>query len=233
MEKRIGTFIIRDSDSVRLANQLAIGPALRLVETEGGVPELTGPLAEVEIYPSGGDDGPAITAALARYPRVRLAPGTFQLAAAIVVPAGRRVAGSGVANTEVVCAGMAMILSADAEVEALTLTGPGPSPFGASIAYGLRAGGGSTRIADVRVRGFEMRGVWLLNPGRAIVERVSVEGAGIGIDAHSGSAFAGQVEIRNVSFTGCGTGMRLRGVHGTVAGAVVQLCNAGIVTFAS
>ncbi|MEW5925855.1 MAG: right-handed parallel beta-helix repeat-containing protein [Gemmatimonadota bacterium] len=99
MKAPVRNFVIRDAAGAREAETLVIGGGLRLATTAGGLPELSGATDDVVLSPSGGDDAPAINAALRRHQRIRLAPGKFTLGTRVDVPRGRTLAGSGMRRT--------------------------------------------------------------------------------------------------------------------------------------
>ncbi|MBD0318712.1 MAG: right-handed parallel beta-helix repeat-containing protein [Gemmatimonadetes bacterium] len=180
MSNRIDNIVVREVDGTsRFASSLVLGAGLRVTNTPGGLPELTGPLGEMELSPSGGNDTPAITAALAAYPRVRLAPGTFKVQTPLVLPAGRTLAGSGSPITELLSTAV-ITLGSETAIEGLTLTGPGTAGFGAGgIDYsGSGTGPRRVRITEVRARNFPSEAIRLTGADLVVLERVTVENVG-------------------------------------------------------
>lgn len=182
----LDTFIIRQpGGSFREAGTLVLGAGLNVRTTAGGLPELVGGAGgEATLYPSGGDDTQAIRDALAAYPIVRLAPGTFLASGEIVIPNGRALVGSGVTQTIVQASHAGALFSMQGgRIEGMILEGSSPTLAGS---YGIRTDPAAvfyTRyvIREVRVSGF-YDGIALEQP--YVSELVSVEvlnGDGMGI----------------------------------------------------
>ncbi|MBD0318711.1 MAG: right-handed parallel beta-helix repeat-containing protein [Gemmatimonadetes bacterium] len=221
MNKRIDNFIIREADgSARFANTLVLSPGLRVVDTLGGLPELTGIEGEVSITPSGGDDSGQIQRALdtSGVGRVRLAPGQFQLLSGLTLHPGQVLSGSG-ADLTTLNANLVITVtlgSSDSAVESLSIVGSGTAVTGSGT--NLRVDGVRIQYADVAVQ---------LSGTRLSVSRSRVENSG-----GEGLWFTGgeQVSVSDVAIDDvAGAGLRFEQLDNVrVTGATLRNCDVGI-----
>lgn len=177
-------FLIREGDGVRPAGTLVLGRGLLLSRTAGGQTELSG-TDDVVLRPSGGDDAAALQQALDTGRRVRLAAGTFRLAATVTVPRGRWLTGGGPGRTvlqathpgTVVAVGGGTAAPATA-VEGVTIVGVTPSSAGQT---GIEVGAGpweGLTFRDLEVKGCGRYGVYVQQATQVLVSNLSVQGAG-------------------------------------------------------
>lgn len=221
MTTRIDNFIIREADgSSRFSNTLVLSPGLRVVDTAGGLPELTGIEGEVWITPSGGDDGGPIQRALDMpgVARVRLAPGQFQLQAGLTLHPGQVLSGSGAELTTLNSSVQTAVTlgTSDSGVESLTIAGGSTGVLGSGI--NLRVDGVRIQLTDNAVQ---------LSGDRLSVSRSRVEsGQGEGLWFTNGE----QVSVTDVAIDGmAGSGMRFDSLDNVrVTGATIRNCDVGI-----
>ncbi len=194
MKAPLRNFIIREAAGVRQAETLVLGRGFQVTDTAGGLPEVTGLAGETVLMPSGGDDTPAIRAALADTPRVRLGPGIFNVSGTITLGPHQVLTGSGGTTVWATHWGVLFDLAGDgAGLEMMSLNGPGESAHG-SVAV-TAAGRSDLRFRALSVYNFQ-RGIEL-----GQVRRVSIT------DVQLGS-----VQLHAVSVTGPGDQVVLSGV---------------------
>ena len=223
MTNRIDNFIIREADgSSRFANSLVLGPGLRVVDTLGGLPELTGIEGEVWLTPSGGEDSGRIQAALDMpgVARVRLAPGQFQVLAGLTLHPGQVLSGSGAdlttINSNVVVT--VTLGTSDSGVESLSIVGAGTSVLGSGINLrvdgvrlqypdvGIQLSGERLSVSRTRVESSGGEAIWLTNGEQVSITEVAIDGAaGAGMRFHS----LDNVRVAGCTIRNCETGLIL------------------------
>ncbi|MEW5925856.1 MAG: hypothetical protein AB1941_00045 [Gemmatimonadota bacterium] len=175
MSSRIDNFIIRGADGVRTANSLVLGSGIPLATTAGGLPELEGFLVgETQLMPSGGDDTQTIRDALARFGRVRLAPGEFHVSNTIALGTGQSLVGAGPERTTIRSSfnfHLFTLSGSGTAVEEMSIVGLGGSAIG-SVAVQ------STAATEIRLRGLDIRemgqGISLAGASRVEISRVAI-----------------------------------------------------------
>ncbi len=200
---RVDNFIIREGGGTRFANSLVLGAGVRVENTAGGLPELTGLMGDSWLTPSGGDDTARIRAALAGagVRRLRLAPGVFTIADRITLQPGQTLSGAGVEQTTVEGTDLFVEMLPGSTVEMLSLVG-------VHLAGGPPTEAGVQRVDRVRVSNAE---VGIEGAGRWVVTGSSfhnVSGAAISI-------FQGRVSVSDVVIAGCGAGLDIHTTEAT------------------